>query len=115
MTAHAIKHNHKPTATPPSTVTAAEDNHFFPSSDDDDDNDDDPSDLMGKYDGGGNKKGKEDIVVGTGTTTRSRLSTDYTRKRRTTMKKAVKMNKRTAIGTSWRIRNRRRMRTMTMT
>ena len=58
MTAHAIKHNHKPTATPPSTVIAATDNHFLPPLDDGDDNDSDPSDLPGKYDGGGKKKGK---------------------------------------------------------
>ena len=58
MTAHAIKHHHKPTATPPSTVRAATDNHFLPPSDDDNDNDANPADLMGKYGGGGNNKGK---------------------------------------------------------
>ena len=30
LTEHAIKHNHKPTATPPSTVIAAADNHSLP-------------------------------------------------------------------------------------
>ena len=30
MTEHAIKHNHKPTATPPSTVIVAADNHSLP-------------------------------------------------------------------------------------
>ena len=58
MTAHAIKHNHKPTATPPSTVIANADNHFLPPSEDDDDKYADPANLMGKYDGGGENKGK---------------------------------------------------------
>ena len=98
MTAHAIKHNQKPTATPPSTVIDAKDNHFFPSSDYDDANDADPSDLMGKYDGRGRKKGKEDIVVGTGATTRLRLSTAYTRNRRAKMTKAKKMTTTTVLG-----------------
>ena len=55
-TCHEIKN--KPTTTPPSTVTSAADNHLLPLSDDDDDNDADPTNLMGKYDGGENKKGK---------------------------------------------------------
>ena len=58
MTANSIKHNHKQTATPSSTVIAATDNHFLPPLDDVDDNDSDPSNLIGKYDGGGKKKGK---------------------------------------------------------
>ena len=58
LLARAIKHNHKPTATPPSIVIADEYNHFFPPLDDANDNDSDPTDLMGKYDGRGKKKGK---------------------------------------------------------
>ena len=58
MIAHAIKHNKKPTATPPSTVIAVVDNHFLPPSDDKNDNYSDPADLMGKYDGGRKKKEK---------------------------------------------------------
>ena len=58
FTAHAIKKNHKPTATPPSTVIAAADNNFLPTSDDNDENDANPADLMGKYDGRGKKKVK---------------------------------------------------------
>ena len=58
MTAHAIKHHHKPTATPPSTVIAVVDNHFLHPLDDDNDIDADPPDLMVKYDGGGKRKGK---------------------------------------------------------
>ena len=58
MTANSIKHNHKPTATPPSTVIPAAYNHFLPPSDDDDDNDADPTNLMRKYDGRGKNKGK---------------------------------------------------------
>ena len=58
LTAHAIKHNHKPTATPPSTVIAAADNRFLHPLDNDDDIDANPSDLMVKYDSGGKKKGK---------------------------------------------------------
>ena len=58
MTAQAIKHDHKPTATTPSTIIAAAYNHFLPLSDDDNDNDADPADLMVNYDSGGKKKGK---------------------------------------------------------
>ena len=58
MTAHAIKYNKKPTVTPPSTVIAAADNQFLPPSDDNYDNEADPTDLMGKYDVRGKKKGK---------------------------------------------------------
>ena len=52
------KNKHNSTATPPSTVIAAVDNHFLPPSDDNDNNDSNPADLMGKYDGSGEKKGK---------------------------------------------------------
>ena len=58
MTAHAIKHNQKPTAAPPSTVISDADNHLLPPLDDDDENDAYPANLMGKYNGGGNKKVK---------------------------------------------------------
>ena len=58
MTAHAIKHKHKPTATPPSTVIASADNHFLSPSDDNGDNDANPAYLVGKYDGGEKNKGK---------------------------------------------------------
>ena len=50
FTANTIKHNCKPTATPPSTSIATADNHFLPPLDDDDGNDSDTADLMGKYD-----------------------------------------------------------------
>ena len=53
-----MKHNHKPTSTPPSDFIAAAYNHFLPLLDDNDDNDADPTNLMGKYNGGGKKKGK---------------------------------------------------------
>ena len=56
MTANAIKHNKKPTATPPSTVISAKDNRFLPPWDNNDDKHANPSDLMGKYDGRGKKK-----------------------------------------------------------
>ena len=52
------KKNHKPTDNLPSTVIAAADNHFLPPLDDDDGNDANTANLMGKYDGGGKKKGK---------------------------------------------------------
>ena len=55
--AKAIKHNHKQTATPSSTVITATDNHLLPPSDDDDDNDSDPVNLMVKYNGRVKKKG----------------------------------------------------------
>ena len=58
MTAHAIKHNHKPTATPPLTFTAAADKQFLPPLDDNDYIDADPADLMGNYDGRGKNMGK---------------------------------------------------------
>ena len=53
-----MNHNHKPTATPPSTVIAAAYNHFLPPSENDDDNDADPADLTGKYNCGVKKKEK---------------------------------------------------------
>ena len=56
--AHTIKHNHKPTATPPSTFISAADNHFLPLLDNGNDNDADPVGLMGNYDGRVKKKGK---------------------------------------------------------
>ena len=58
MTAHVIKHNHKPTSTPPSTVIVTADNYLLPPSDDNNDNDADAADLMGKYYDRGKKKGK---------------------------------------------------------
>ena len=58
LTAHAIKYNHTPTATPTSNVIAAVYNHFLPPLDDDNNNDTDTSNLMGKYDGRGKKKWK---------------------------------------------------------
>ena len=58
MTGHTIKHYHKPTATPPSTVISTTDNQFLLPSDNDDDNDANPVELMGKYDVRGKKKGK---------------------------------------------------------
>ena len=58
MTEHAINHNHKPTATPPSAVIAATDNQFLPPSENDDENDADKADLIGNYDGGGKNRGK---------------------------------------------------------
>ena len=41
----------------PASIAAA-DNNFLPPSDNDNDNDSDHAELMGKYDDGGNKKGK---------------------------------------------------------
>ena len=58
MTVHAIKYNHKPTDTPPSTFIAAADNHLLTPSDDNNDNDAHPENLMGKYDNGVNKRVK---------------------------------------------------------
>ena len=58
MTANGIKKNQKQTATPPSTVIAAAYNHLHPPSENNDDNDADPANLMVKYDGGVNRKGK---------------------------------------------------------
>ena len=58
LTSRVIKQNTKPTATPLSTVISAADNHFLLPSDDNNNYDADPADLMGKYYGGGKKKGK---------------------------------------------------------
>ena len=58
MTAHAIKQNNKPTATPPSTFIATAENHLLHPLDNDDDIDANPSDLMVKYDSGGKKTRK---------------------------------------------------------
>ena len=58
---------------------------------------------------------KEDIVVGTGRTTRLMLSMAYTKNRRTTMTTAVTMTTTMTIGTTWRRRNRRRTMTVMMT
>ena len=55
--AHAIKHNHKLTNNPPLNLIAVADKHFLPLLDNENDNDANPADLMGKYDGGGKKKG----------------------------------------------------------
>ena len=57
--AQDIKQNHKPTATPSSTVISAADNHFLPPLDNDNDHDGDPAELVEKYDGMGKKKGEE--------------------------------------------------------
>ena len=70
---------------------------------------------MGKYDGRKKKKGKEDILVSKGKTTRSRLSTAYMRNRRTTETTAVTMTTTIAIGTTWRRRIRKRTMTTMMT
>ena len=58
MTAYTIKHKHKPTVTPTSTIIAAVDKKFLPPLENVDDNDADPANLMGKYDVRGKKKGK---------------------------------------------------------
>ena len=55
---------------------------------------------MGRYNVRGKNKGKEDIIVGTGTKMRPRLSTAYTRYQRTTTIEAVAMTTLAAIGTT---------------